>query len=342
MKKISLALFWSALLLFGTGTIVQAEESRTSTSSQSELSLAHSEELKAKTDTNQVYAKVITRDTLQPEDFKNSIEDIYDLTVTTISFSENQHANTMTPGIYKIEVLFKTSTGKIYNSKLPYLVENDHPTIFIDNIHYDYKKKKTSFKSSEKEADVYIKTNNKYYTCTTDNNGYFEGKYNPDTLPDSLQFIALDDLGNYSDEHVLFLSTDDKLKKLTIDPFIYQENNFQIQGIVSKNIDTQVELPSKKTTAILPGKDGAINFSYDKQPKTIELSLKKDNTKRTLSFEPMTRNPKTLNELKKSHNPLTAVRENRTKRTIIVLAIILVVGTGLLLIRSYLSARRQN
>lgn len=342
MKKISLALLSSTLFLFGLGNIAFGEEAKTTTSSKNELNQAASEELKAKTETNQIYAKVIANNELKPTDFKSSIEDIYQLTITSIEFLENQHANTMTPGIFKIELLFKTSTGKIYKSKLPYLVENDHPTIFIDNINYDYQKKKVSFKSSEKEAKVYLKAENKYYTCTTDNNGYFEGKYNPETLPDSLQFVALDDTGNYSDEHILFLSTNEKDRKLTIDPFIYQENTNQIQGMVSNGTEVKIETPTKKSISVLPNNEGEFSYTYEKTPDIISFTLTNNNQTKSISTTPLKRNIKTLNELKKNKTTLSAVGEKRTKRTSLTLSGVLIVGALLLIIRHYLSARRQN
>lgn len=155
---------------------------------------------------NLTYATVKEGKTLAPKDFITAIEKNHQLSISTIEFSENKMANTLHTGLLKTELHFTTNDNKTYTAKLPYLVENTEPTIFLDDITYNPTKKQISFKTSDKNAIVYMVADNKVYACTPDNNGLFKGKYNPHKQPDTLSFISFNDDGDYSAEHLFYLN----------------------------------------------------------------------------------------------------------------------------------------
>ncbi len=338
MKKFNFLLICCLSILATTTYVSYGEEATDTSHSTEKVSQTNkSDTLEINTEKNQTYAKVIQGEPLRPDDFKATIESIHHLKIKKINFSDNQRANTSNPGLYKIGLTFSTTDGNQYLGKFSYLIENQQANIFLDDISYNQSKRQVSFKVSENTAKVFMFADDKIYTCLPDNNGFFEGKYNPSTLPKTLQFIALDDKGDYSDENIVFLGK--KVDSEHFNNFSYQQNKFLIQGETTTIDRIQTETSKQEKANITVDAKGAFHHSYIDEPSTIDLTL--DN-KTNLEFSPIKRDIKTINLLKENDNELSQLREKRTKKTITFLAIIIVFGTILLFIRHYLSARRQN
>lgn len=339
MKKISFLLICCLPFLVCGSTIAQGEDS-TANTIEINNNTAKSEKIEVDATKNPVYATVQQGKSIKPDDFKKAIEEVHQLKIKKISFSGNQRANTMTIGNFKTELVFSTTNGKSFVGKFPYLVENEHASIFFDDVSYDTTKTRFSFKVSEQSSNVYLKTSDSIFNCHPDNNGFFEGKYNPKVSPKTMQLIALDLAGNYSDEQILLLDKNNSNSVIT--SLSYQENNNKIIGTIPKNNDLIVHFSEFENKTIKPDKKGAFTFSYKETPDTIRLSLKDKKESTDYEFKPFERNAKTLNELNNTDNHLAPLRDKRPKKTAISLTLILSLGAILLIVRHFLSARRQN
>ena len=339
MKKISFLLICCLPFLVSGATISHGEES-TENTIEITKNVAKSEKLEVDTEKNPVYATVQQGESIQPDDFKETIEEVHQLKIKKINFSGNQRANTMSMGNFKTELAFSTTDGKNYVGKFPYLVENEQATIFFDDVSYDTTKTRFSFKVSEQDSNVYLKANETIFNCHPDNNGFFEGKYNPKVSPKTMQLIALDSVGNYSDEHILLLEKNNSHAIIT--SLNYQANENKLTGTVPKNTDIIIHFSEFENKTVKPDNKGIFTFSYKATPEIIQLTLKDKKGSTDYEFKPFKRNAKTLNELNKADNHLAPLRDKRPKKTAMSLTFIISLGAILLIIRHFLSARRQN
>ncbi|HCM90341.1 MULTISPECIES: hypothetical protein [Vagococcus] len=234
MKKINAIILFSFFILLTIPTAFHAE-----TTKQKKLPESKTTEV--------VYALTKGGKNLEPADFIPAIEEEYQIKIKDISFSKNHRANTMTSGILKTELDFTTTSGDSYQEKLPYLIEKEKPTISIDDISYNTRNNQLSFKTSNRSTDVYMLSDGKIYTCPTDNNGFFKGKYNPHEMPTSIKLISFNDDGDYSDEYILTLKSGDisqKTLKHTAVSYNKTKHNQQ-------SLDVIGEHRSKRTTISL-------------------------------------------------------------------------------------------
>ncbi len=234
MKKINAIILLSFFTLLAIPTAFQAE-----TTKQKKFSESESTEI--------IYALTKGGKSLEPADFIPAIEQEHQIKIKDISFSKNHRANTMTSGILKTELTFTTTSGESYQEKLPYLIEKEKATISIEDIAYSTRSNQLSFKTSNRSADVYMLSDGKIYTCPTDNNGFFKGKYNPHELPKSVKLISFDEDGNYSDEYILTLKTENvEQKTLKHTAVSYNKTKHNQQSL-----DVIGEHRSKRTTISL-------------------------------------------------------------------------------------------
>ena len=331
MKKTSFSfLCLLSFFMFHT-TSIQAETTASS--------IKKAEELTLPTGNSTTYAVVKKGKTLNPIDFIPMIEKNHDITVKDIEFNQKQKGNTMTIGPLKIEVHLTTSDNQSFFGTFPYLVENNAATIFLEDITYTSHKRKLSLKASNPNASVFMKADDKIYLLPLDNNGYFEGKYNPGVTPNTLQFIALDDNGNYSNEHVLFSEQGEFKDTPALKELIYEEETKTIQGSVAKDTSLVEEVSEDTLTTATAN---TFSYTYDSSPESIILSLQQGSKKETIDFEPINKTATIINELQENNSQLKPLKENRTQHTIIILTIIVILVIILFLANYYLAAKKQN
>ena len=255
------------------------------------------------------YATIKKGATLAAEDFIPALEEWHQLNITEISFPTNKKANTMNTGKLTTELDFKTKNGETYTSSLSYLVKNDVPTLSIDSVHYNQKSKHLSLRVSEKSTSVYMKADNTIFVMKPDKNGYFEGRYNPNELPSVLQFIAIDDSGNYSNEGILLLDKTATKEATLMENLSYHTFDSTLEGYLKKEGDLVINKQVIDTDAY-----GFFNLSFKKEPETIQLELKNKQKTQTYQWSPIILDNQTLNTLKKESVIIKMTHENYQKK----------------------------
>lgn len=178
-----------------------------------QITVAAQKKLTLTEDTELIYALTQKGQSLRAEDFKSIIEQQHSLNIKEISFSNNGRANTINSGLMKADLTFTDENGDLYQEKLPYLVKTKTPTIFIESINYHKNSKRLTVQTSDSSASLYLITDTKNYLCPVDDNGMFEGKFNPHELPETVYLFALDKEGHYSDISSFSLKENEIIKE---------------------------------------------------------------------------------------------------------------------------------